>query len=404
MNSIRFKALAQAVAVMSLLSLAENTFAQQGSQGNTTIFGGAQMTVFGAHSFATGGGGVQPGIVNTIRTAPYGVLNFGTAASQTGANDANHVDGYVRKFGTTSFIFPVGDNGQYGPFAAAGDGTTGAYFHVDPSSAVTSMVGGGNYPVLPTGGPFATTSKDANVTTVSTKEYWDIDGATATKLTLTWDGISDVTTLTGSSLTKLGIVGWDGTKWVKIPATVDATSVLGGASSLTAGSITTTAAIVPNTYTAYTLAAVVTIIPNLTPTTDIQALTFTEGQSRDFIVNLYEIYGGDATGAISFRLNKLSAFNITYPTTSTTSAVLNGTPNENSNWTFTETSSLIIVTAKPGVTIPAGGVAKIGFTATRKPGVAGNTTQNLTVTIVGLSGGETYTDDNQVVTSITAIK
>ncbi|OZI07837.1 hypothetical protein BWI93_12480 [Siphonobacter sp. BAB-5385] len=406
MSSIRFKALAQAVAVMSLLSLAENTFAQQGSQGNTTIFGGAEMTVFGAHSFATGGGGVQPGIVNTIRTAPYGVLNFGTAASQTGANDANHVDGYVRKLGTTSFIFPVGDNGQYGPFAAEGDGTTGAYFHVDPSSAITSMVGGGNYPVLPTGGPFATSSKDANVTTVSTKEYWDIDGATATKITLTWDGISDVTTLTGSSLTKLGIVGWDGTKWVKIPATVDATSVLGGTSSLTAGSITTTATIVPNTYTAYTLASVVNIIPDLTPTTDIKALSFAEGESRDFIVNLYEINGGDATGAISFRLNKLSAFNITYPTTNTTSSVFDNinTDNENGNWTFTETASLIIVTAKPGVTIPAGGQAKIGFTATRKPGIPGNTTQNLTVTIVGRSGGETNTDNNVVITSITAIK
>ena len=132
--------------------------AQQLSAGNTTIFGAEQMTFFGHHNFITGGSGVQPGIISTIRTSPMGVLNFaGTANTVSGADDANYVDGYVRKLGTNPFIFPVGDNGHYGPFAASGDGTAGAYFFADPGKAITSKLSGGNYPVLPAGGPFPAT-------------------------------------------------------------------------------------------------------------------------------------------------------------------------------------------------------------------------------------------------------
>lgn len=131
----------------------------------------------------------------------------------------------------------------------------GAYYHGDASVAVTSDLGGGNYPVLPLGGPFPTTSIEDAVDVVSTVEYWDIDGSNATPVTLTWDAGSSIGTLTGNQLNKLTIVGWDGTQWVAIPSVVDINSVLGGASDLTAGSISTTAAIIPNSYTAYTLAS-----------------------------------------------------------------------------------------------------------------------------------------------------
>lgn len=262
-------------AFMALLLLGHPAIAQQGGQGNTTIFSGGQMTFFGDYNFGTGGGGAQPGIIGTERApAPYGILNFATTANNhTGAGDAAHVDGYVRKLGTTLFIFPVGDNGQYGPFAAAGDGTTGAYFHVDPTSAITSNLGGGNYPVLPASGPFPAISMGAGVNAVSTVEYWDIDGANATPITLTWDLGSNVATLTGSTLSMLTIVGWNGTNWVAIPSVIDVTSVLGGTSDLSAGSITTTGSIVPNTYTVYTLGALSTPLP-------VTLLSFTATKSQ----------------------------------------------------------------------------------------------------------------------------
>jgi len=212
------------------------------------------MTFWGNHNFLTGGSGTRPGIIGTVRTAPYGTLNFAsTAGSYTGADNANHVDGYIRKSGTASFIFPVGNNGHYGPFAASADGTTGAYFHADPNSAVVPNPAGGNYPPLPAGAPFSTTSMGSGVTSVSSIEYWDIDGSGSTAVTLTWNAGSSVGTLTGNALPNLTIVGWDGSKWANIPSTVDATSILGGSSSLTAGSITTNASITPDTYTAYTL-------------------------------------------------------------------------------------------------------------------------------------------------------
>jgi len=220
------------------------------------------MTFFGSHNFVAGGSGTQPGIIGTVRTAPYGALNFAsTAVSYTGADNANHVDGYVRKSGTASFIFPVGNNGHYGPFAASADATAGAYFHADPNSAIVPNPAGGSYPPLPAGAPFSTSSIGSGVTSVSSVEYWDIDGSGSTNITLTWNAGSGVGTLTGNSLSQLTIVGWDGSKWVSIPSAVDATSILGGASSLTAGSITTSAGITPDTYAAYTLGYTGTPLP-----------------------------------------------------------------------------------------------------------------------------------------------
>lgn len=236
--------------------------AQQGSSGNTTIFNGAEMTFFGQHDFVSGGGGSQPGVINTIRTAPFGILNFAASAtSATGMDDANYVDGYVRKYGTSSFIFPVGDNAHFGPFAAQGDGTMGAYYFADPTSAVTSMLPSGNYPVLPAGGPFPSATFEDALEAVSTIEYWDIDGANATPLTLTWDVSSAISTLTTNQLDKLTIAGWNGTEWVAIPSKVDLTSILGGASNLTAGSITTTGSFAPDNYVAYAFASLDTPMP-----------------------------------------------------------------------------------------------------------------------------------------------
>ena len=61
------------------------------------------------------------------------------------------------------------------------------------------------------------------------------------------------------SLSSLTIVGWNGTQWVSLASTVDGTSLLGGTSSLTTGSITTNLALVPDTYTVYTLGVLGTL-------------------------------------------------------------------------------------------------------------------------------------------------
>jgi hypothetical protein len=250
--------------MLVLLLLTSAVRAQEGSQGNTTIFGGAEMTFFGSHNFVTGGGGAQPGVILTERAAGnFGVLNFaGNNLTSTGASDTGYVDGYVRKYGSGTFLFPVGDNGFVGQFAASADGIMGAYFHSDPNTAITSnLFTGSDYAALPNGGPFATSSMGTNVEVVSTIEYWDIDGANASPLTLTWDAGSAIASLTVSQLAKLTIVGWNGTQWVAIPSRVDSTSALGGGSDLTTGSITSVSALAPDTYTAYTLASLLVPMP-----------------------------------------------------------------------------------------------------------------------------------------------
>ena len=389
-NSLPAKTWINIMVLLVLLLLTFAARAQEGGQGNTTIFGGAQMSFFGNYNFLTGGSGAQQGVILTDRAAGnFGVLNFiGTNLTATGASDAGYVDGYVRKYGTGQFIFPVGDNAHLGQFAASADGTMGAYFYANATTAVTSnLFTGANYPALPTGGPFPTTTKSAEVATVSTVEYWDIDGATATPITLTWDSGSNVAALTVSKLAYLSIVGWNGTQWVRIPSKFDVTSVLGGTSDLTAGSITTTSTVVPDTYTAYTLASVTA--PDLTPfitiSPNVMAGTTTY-DTRIRVLNLNTVTGASTTGAtITVRILKNNArWNFTWNPAATSNGlgVLN-----NSVWTYTTNALYHIWTATD--IIAKGGSRYIGFTSTFTPGATTGTLP-ITVTIVYPSGGEIY--------------
>lgn len=243
----------------------QHAWAQASTFGNTFVFSQGAVTLHaGNHSFLNASAGVQPGTVGTARNNALGigVLAYMPAATWSNASNTAHVDGYVRSYQGNAFVFPIGDNGNYRPAAVSTASLTNpvdaAYYGVDPSVAITSSLLGGNEPVLPTGGPFATTATAAGIDAVSNKEYWDINGAAATKITLTWNAASALGTLTSNTLAKASIVGWNGTQWVALPSTVDATSILGGTSTLTAGSITTNAALVPNTYSVYTLASICT--------------------------------------------------------------------------------------------------------------------------------------------------
>jgi hypothetical protein len=196
----------------------------------------------------------QQQVIFTTRDATIGLVTFGSNVVSGVLGDQVYIDGYIKKKGADTFTYPVGDNGAYRPFAASADQTYGAYFQADPTIAITSDPRGGNYGVLPQGGPFSTASLDKALGAVSTREYWDINGAAPTKITLSWNQQSELAALLGSAgLAKLTIAGWDGAKWVKIPSTIDSESLLGANSTLSSGSLTSTAALVPDTYNVYTL-------------------------------------------------------------------------------------------------------------------------------------------------------
>lgn len=376
----------QAAIFVVLLLLVMQARAQEGGQGNTTIFANGQMTFFGNYNFTIGGGGAQPGVILTERaTGSFGVLNFvGTNLATTGQDNANYVDGYVRKYGTGQFIFPVGDNSQLGEFAASADGTMGAYFFADPNTAITTnRFTAGNYPPLPAGAPFPTASISAQLTAVSTVEYWDIRGANATPVTLTWDSTSNLANLlTNGALPYLTIAGWNGTQWVRIPSVFDETSVLGGFSDITAGSITTTSPIVPNTYTAYTFASVAG--PDLSPSIAFLPATIVGTTNVSVVLNVYEFNNLATSGLITVKILKDPLYVLAFNPVAT---VVAGQPVNNSSWTFDPVSDPTYYVLTTSQVIPASGSLGAGFTTTFVPGATKGSTVISTFIQAG-SGGE----------------
>jgi hypothetical protein len=384
--------------LLVLLSLVYTARAQEGSQGNTTIFGGAQMSFFSNHNFQTGGGGAQPGVILTERaTNNFGILNFvGDNLTSTGASNTGYVDGYVRKYGAGQFIFPVGDNGNVGQFAASADGTMGAYFFANPATARTSnLFTGTDYPVLPTGGPFpiGMATRGPGIKAVSNVEYWDIDGANATPITLTWDAGSTVAALTGSILGSLTIVGWNGADWVRIPSTVDATSILGGASTVTGGSITTNAAIVPDTYTAYTLAG---MGPDVTPRISVVPGIINGTQQLEIMVAVLEVGTVVATsGQITVRVAKNPLLSNYIWNQAQATAPANGNVSvQNSIWTASDTDPNYY-TFTTTTSIPRSSQRRLVFYLTLNPGGADGSFPLPTTIPAGQGGGEVNLLNNQ---------
>jgi hypothetical protein len=242
--------------IVALFSITNAIYSQSSSFGNTYVFNNGEMGIVDIqHNFFNGGSGIQPGIVGTDRTATQGFLSFVGTASWAGASNTAFVDGYVKTYLTSSFTFPIGDNNKYRPAAISAasiaNPANAAYFGVSATTAITSRLRGGNEPVLPAGGPYNTTLMGLGVGSVDNEEYWDINGSTSAKITLTWDATSAI-----NSLTSLSILGWNGTQWVAIASTVDSSSLLGGSSTLSSGSITTNSALVPDAYGIYTLGTV----------------------------------------------------------------------------------------------------------------------------------------------------
>ena len=253
-----------------LIVLQLEMIGQSASFGNTFIHNDGESNIFGMHDFNKTSAGILPGIVGTERdnqNSAYGIIGFSDVSpGWKGIGNDSYVDGYVKKYGTEGFVFPIGDNGKYRPIAIrGGDETVAAYFNVDPAQAITDDLFGGNYPPLPIGGPFPQSSKQSTIVEISDIEYWDIDGANPTSITLTWNIFSEIERISNDDLTKLSIVGWTGSRWEIIPSKVDilflngtrSTPLFnGGISNSVQGSLTTLIDIKPDDYLAYTFGSI----------------------------------------------------------------------------------------------------------------------------------------------------
>jgi gliding motility-associated-like protein len=220
-------------------------YGQSSSFGDIYVPSGGEFTLHNIdHSFLLGSSASQPGKIVTDRTGSKGYASFLGKASWSEASDERHIDGYARSYKTGEFIFPIGDKGRYRPAgvksATEAQPADAAYYADNPS-----IIG---------------ITKASTIKNLSPIEYWDINGTSATSITLSWASSSGIAALTESNLTMLTIVGWNGLEWVEIPSTIDATSIIGGgASTLTSGSITSTS-IIPEKLEFYTLASKVKIV------------------------------------------------------------------------------------------------------------------------------------------------
>lgn len=152
--------------------------------------------------------------------ANYGKLIMKSGTSFLDASASHFLDGYASHLGSSAFTFPIGNAGIYAPIKVVPESSSGVdagYYNDNPTSISAAL--------------------DAIIESISTVEYWDIIGTTNAQLTLTWRSSSNISSLV-TYLNELTIVGFDGTKWVEIPSSYDATSILGSASNMTSGSIT----------------------------------------------------------------------------------------------------------------------------------------------------------------------
>lgn len=204
-------------------------------------------------------------ITKTERGSNFGKMIFGSAASTTGTASGGTLftDGYASTLSTSFFLLPVGQGSIYAPVGILNstltNGVHAAYVGATPTNS-------GNI--------------NTNLLAISGVEYWLIKGDNS-KISLTWNLNSSVSSLV-SNLQDLTITGYNITnsRWESIPSVADATSILGGISSLSTGSITTNNNVILANYSAFTLAKLGSSCPEIVASSGLTR-TF-DGTSWDF--------------------------------------------------------------------------------------------------------------------------
>ena len=215
--------------IFSVMLLITSSFAQL--QNNGTIYVKNNSTLFlKSNTF-------NFGATSTTQTSRNGSTNsgklvFGSAASFS-ASSSKYVDGYVETLSTNPFIMYVGQNASSVDYYAP--------IRVESAAAVKGVFVRANPTTI-------NASVDAALGQISTTEYWGISGTSA-RISLSWRS----NTVTGFTSSDYTIAGFDGISWKVIPSTIDQPSFLTGASTVSAGSITSNAAVNLSTFSFFTI-------------------------------------------------------------------------------------------------------------------------------------------------------
>ena len=173
---------------------------------------------------------------NGVVQSPNGeaTIYFSPALEWETASNNSHISTYIEVDNHGNLIFPLGDGQGLHPLAihnAANKRVKAAYSN---QQAFSNQLEEGLERIAPF--------------------HWKIEGTTPVQISLTWNALSNISQLT-NELAALTFVGYNGSTWESIPATVAALDLLNqGASSLTVGSIQSNDEIDLSVYTHLSLA------------------------------------------------------------------------------------------------------------------------------------------------------
>jgi hypothetical protein len=159
------------------------------------------------------------GITTTVRNnTNTGALHFSAAATYTGGStDAQHVNGYVSKAGSTAFTFPVGSGDDLRTLSISAPATAAeistAWFAGNPG-LVTDPSDGTVH---------STTAVAAPIQSASSAGFWDWIPVSGSD-----DDIIITVSIPDQSATSvaaadLRLVGWNGTQWIDLSGSANAT-------------------------------------------------------------------------------------------------------------------------------------------------------------------------------------
>ncbi len=197
------------------------SFTQGNAQGNT-VFSGAELVNFGVVDISTTNGLKW----STDRTSLPGYFSAVDTAAYTGCSNDLHIDGYVKKYGNRSFIFPIGSEGHLRTLemsapALSTDAYATAWIPGDPSGDLD--------PTTPFAGMHPVTEFAPPLFAVSNVGKWDWQVGKDMGATTTGNGDGLVIRVSIPDMTQfatkgqLRLVGWNGTKWVDLSNTATAT-------------------------------------------------------------------------------------------------------------------------------------------------------------------------------------
>ena len=129
-------------------------------------------------------------------------LEYRNQAFYTGESVETKVDGYASINNQQNFIFPIGNSQRLRPLELSSNSSNNsaksAYFEEDPNNSSTFSTS------------FNTDIRTDILLTVSTFEFWDLDGEIPSTVTLSWDTVSNLPSFI-DELQNLRIVGWNTT-------------------------------------------------------------------------------------------------------------------------------------------------------------------------------------------------